>query len=175
MANAAPDIAGRLVTLTAATKTFNIAGAHIGNIIVADAGLRKRLQGRMMALGISPGLFGLGMVTAAYSPEGAQWVDALTGYLDGNRQVFDAGVNAIPGLRSMPLQATYLAWVDFSGTGMERAEFTRRVEQGARIAANHGTSFGTGGEDFLRFNLATPRARVTEAVARLQQAFRDLQ
>ena len=175
MANAAPDIAGRLVTLTAATKTFNIAGAHIGNIIVADAGLRKRLQGRMMALGISPGLFGLGMVTAAYSPEGAQWVDALTGYLDGNRQVFDAGVNAIPGLRSMPLQATYLAWVDFSGTGMERAEFTRRVEQGARIAANHGTSFGMGGDDFLRFNLATPRARVVEAVDRLQQAFRDLQ
>ncbi|WP_017998663.1 MalY/PatB family protein [Paracoccus sp. N5] len=175
MAKAAPGIAPRLVTLTAATKSFNIAGAHIGNIIVADEALRKRLQGRMMALGISPGLFGIGMVAAAYSPEGAAWVDALVAYLDGNRRIFDAGMAAIPGLRSMPLQATYLAWVDFSGTGMERAEFTRRVEQGARIAANHGGSFGSGGEDFLRFNLATPRARVTEAVARLQEAFRDLQ
>jgi cystathionine beta-lyase len=97
------------------------------------------------------------------------------GYLDGNRQVFDAGVNAIPGLRSMPLEATYLAWVDFAGTGMEAAEFIRRVEQGAGIAANHGATFGLGGEAFLRFNLATPRARVTEAVARLQAAFADLQ
>ncbi|MDQ7262851.1 pyridoxal phosphate-dependent aminotransferase [Paracoccus sp. PS-1] len=175
LATVAPEAAPRLVTLTAATKTFNIAGAHIGNLIVADERLRKRLQTRLMALGISPGLFGPGMVAAAYSPEGAAWVDALTGYLDGNRRLFDDGVNAIPGLRSMPLQATYLAWVDFSDTGMERAEFTRRVEQGARIAANHGGSFGTGGEDFLRFNLATPRARVAEAVARLQEAFRDLQ
>ncbi|KGJ04475.1 cystathione beta-lyase [Paracoccus halophilus] len=175
LAKVAPDAAPRLITLTAATKTFNIAGAHIGNLIIEDAGLRKRIRDRMSALGISPGLFGLGMVAAAYSPEGAEWVDALVQYLDGNRQIFDRGVNAIPGLRSMPLQATYLAWVDFAGTGMARDEFTRRVEKNARIAANHGTSFGLGGESFLRFNLATPRARVTEAVARLQEAFGDLQ
>jgi len=175
LANAAPEAAARLITLTAATKTFNIARAHIGNLIVADKGLRKRLQDRMMAGGISPGLFGPAMVAAAYSPEGAVWVDALADYLDGNRRIFDDGVGAIPGLGSMPLQATYLAWVDFSGTGMERAEFTRRVEQGARIAANHGGTFGTGGENFLRFNIATQRARVIEAVGRLQEAFRDLQ
>ena len=175
MAKAAPEAAPRLVTLTAATKTFNIAGAHIGNLIVADAELRKALQGRMMALGISPGLFGLGMVAAAYSPEGAEWVDALVTYLDGNRRLFDQGVNAIPGLASMPLESTYLAWVDFAGTGMPREEFTARVEKSARIAANHGTSFGLGGDSFLRFNIATPRARVAEAVARLQKAFGDLQ
>jgi cystathionine beta-lyase len=75
----------------------------------------------------------------------------------------------------MPLDATYLAWVDFSGTGMAPAEFTARVEQGARIAASHGPTFGAGGEDWLRFNLGTPRARVAEAVVRLQHAFADLQ
>jgi len=96
-------------------------------------------------------------------------------YLDDNRRLFDEAVNAIPGLASMPLEATYLAWVDFTGTGMTREEFTTRVEQDARIAANHGPTFGTGGEGFLRFNLATPRARVEEAVTRLQAAFGDLQ
>ncbi|MDS9466507.1 MalY/PatB family protein [Paracoccus sp. MBLB3053] len=172
---ATPELASRLITLTAATKTFNIAGAHIGNIIISDEALRDRIKQRMMALGISPGLFGLGMVAAAYSPEGAEWVDQLVPYLAGNRQIFDEGVNAIPGLRSMPLQATYLAWVDFSGTGMTADEFTARVKQSARIAANEGATFGTGGESFLRFNLATPRARVIEAVDRLQRAFGDLQ
>jgi cystathionine beta-lyase len=49
------------------------------------------------------------------------------------------------------------------------------VQNTARIAANHGASFGLGGENYLRFNLATPRARVAEAVARLQAAFADLQ
>lgn len=175
IADLVPDISDRLVTLTAATKTFNIAGAHIGNVIIADDDLRQRFKGALMAAAISPGLFGMDMVTAAYSPEGAEWVDALMAYLDENRRLFDDGINAIPGLRSMPLQATYLSWVDFSGTGMSRAEFTARVEQGARIAANHGPTFGQGGNDFLRFNIATPRSNVVEAVTRLQAAFADLQ
>ncbi|SEM56760.1 cystathione beta-lyase [Gemmobacter aquatilis] len=172
---AAPEILDRLVMMTATTKTFNIAGSHSGNVIIPDAALRARFAARMNAMGISANSFGLFMATAAYSPEGAAWVDVLMTYLDGNRQVFDAGVNAIPGLRSMPLEATYLAWVDFSGTGMEPAEFIARVEQQAQIAANHGISFGSGGEMYLRFNLATPRALVVEAVARLQKAFADLQ
>ena len=130
---------------------------------------------RMAALGLSPNSFGIEMTEAAYSPEGAAWVDALCAYLDGNRQVFDAGVNAIPGLHSMALEATYLAWVDLSGTGMSDAEFTKRVEGTARIAANHGPTFGKGGEGHLRFNIATPRARVEEAVSRLTEAFSDLQ
>ena len=172
---AAPDIADRLVTMTAATKSFNIAGAHLGNVIIPDAGLRERYKARMMALGISPGLFGLPMVTAAYSPEGAAWIDALVDYVGANARLFDRAVAAIPGARSMPLQATYLAWVDFSGTGMEAAEIHRRIEAGARIAANHGESFGSGGQSHMRFNLAMPRAQVAEAAGRLQKAFADLQ
>jgi cystathionine beta-lyase len=175
MANAAPDITDRLVMMTAATKTFNIAGSHTGNVIIADPALRRRFADRMMALGISPNSFGMHMVTAAYSPEGAAWVDALMAYLDGNRRLFDDGINAIPGLRSMPLESTYLSWVDFSGTGMAAPEFIARVEKTARIATNHGATFGTGGENFLRFNIAAPRAQVAEAVSRLQKAFADLQ
>lgn len=172
---AAPDIADRLVMMTATTKTFNIAGAHSGNVIIADPALRKRFADRMMAMGVSPNSFGLFMATAAYSPEGAAWVDDLTAYLDGNRKLFDAGIAAIPGVRSMPLEATYLAWVDFTALGMPAAEVIDRVQKGARIAANHGASFGTGGENWLRFNLATPRATVELAVERLQKAFADLQ
>lgn len=168
-------ILDRLVVMTAASKTFNIAGMHIGNVIVPDPGLRARFKQVMLMLGISPNSIGMHMVTAAYSPEGAAWVDRLNLYLDGNRRVFDAGVNAIPGLRSMPLEATYLAWVSFAGTGMTRSEFTDRVEKGALIAANHGNTFGAGGESFLRFNLGAPRQTIQQAVERLARAFGDLQ
>jgi cystathionine beta-lyase len=168
-------ISDRLVMMTATTKTFNIAGSHVGNVIIEDEKLRARFATRMAALGLSPNSFGLFMATAAYSPEGAAWVDELVAYIEGNRQLFDERVNAIPGLASMRLESTYLAWVDFSGTGMTREEFTRRVEQDACIAANHGPTFGKGGESFLRFNLATPRARVEEACDRLAKAFGDLQ
>ena len=165
----------RLVMMTAPTKTFNIAGAHTGNVILHDEALRAAFAGRMLALGLSPNSFGLFMAQACYAPEGAEWVDGLMRYLDANRRIFDAGVDAIPGLRSVPLEATYLSWVDFSGTGMAREEFTARVEKDARIAVNHGPTFGRGGDGFLRFNIATPRANVEAAVERLAQAFRDLQ
>ncbi|MGL4236545.1 MalY/PatB family protein [Tabrizicola sp.] len=175
MANAAPEIADRLVMMTATTKTFNIAGAHVGNVIIADPELRKTFAKKMNAMGISPNSFGMHMATAAYSPEGAAWVDALMSYLDGNRKLFDEGINRIPGLRSTELEATYLAWVDFSGTGMAPDEFIERVQKVAKIATNHGASFGMGGENFLRFNIACPRAQVAEAVSRLERAFADLQ
>ena len=170
-----PSIRNRLVMMTATTKTFNIAGSHSGNVIIPDDALRATFAGRMNALGISPNSFGLFMAEAAYSPEGAEWLDALIDYLEGNRKLFDQTINEIPGLQSMPLQSTYLAWVDFSGTGMARDEFTKRVEQDARIAANHGPTFGTGGDTYLRFNLATPRSVVETACTRLKEAFADLQ
>ena len=175
MANAAPDIIDRLIMLTAPSKTFNIAGLHTGNVIIQDDALRARFGARMAALSLAANSTGQFATAAAYSPAGAAWVDELMAYLDGNRRIFETAVDDIPGLSCMPLQSTYLAWVDFSGTGMERAEFTRRVEQQARIAANHGTTFGTGGETFLRFNIATQRARVEEACDRLRRAFGDLQ
>lgn len=175
MARAVPEIADRLVMMTSATKTFNIAGVHTGNVIIADEALRKRFETVLGGLGISPNSFGMMMVEAAYSPEGAAWVDALVAYLDGNRQVFEAGVAKIPGVRATPLQATYLEWVDFAGTGMEPDEVQARIEKDARIAVNYGKVFGAGGDSFMRFNIATPRAVVVEAVERLQKAFGDLQ
>ena len=170
-----PSVCDRLVMMTATTKTFNIAGAHSGNVIIANPNLRQKFSQRIKALGISPNSFGLFMATAAYSPEGAQWLDELLHYIDGNRVIFDREVNKIPGLSSMPLEGTYLAWVDFSGTGMEEEEFIYRVQEKAKIAVNHGSTFGTGGEKFLRFNLATPRTLVVEATKRLKDAFSDLQ
>jgi cystathionine beta-lyase len=75
----------------------------------------------------------------------------------------------------MNLEATYLGWVDFSGMGMTQSEVNERVFKQARIAANHGPTFGTGGETFLRFNIAMPRSYAEEAAQRLKHAFDDLQ
>jgi cystathionine beta-lyase len=163
------------VILTASSKTFNIAGLKTGNIIIPDATLREAMAQRLRSLDYSPNRMGLEMVTAAYTPEGAEWVDAQIEHLIENRRIFDDAVNAIPGVRSLPLASTYLAWVDFSGTGMSFEEISRRVRKDARIAPSPGPEFGPGGETFLRFNLATQAYRVEEAAKRLQEAFSDLQ
>ncbi|MEX0286228.1 MAG: MalY/PatB family protein [Paracoccaceae bacterium] len=172
---AVPSALDRTVVLNAPSKTFNIAGLHNGNVIIPDDDLRARFADRMTALYIGTNTFGTAATEAAYSPAGAEWVDALMVYLDTNRKILDSAVASIPGLSSMRLEATYLSWVDFGGTGMERAEFIRRVEKDAKIAVNYGTTFGKGGENYLRFNIGTQRTRIEEACERLNAAFSDLQ
>lgn len=164
----------RLVMLTAASKTFNIAGPHSGNVIIPDEDLRATFNKTMLANSIAPNSVGLTMTQAAYNG-GEAWLEQALSYLAENKRLFDEAVNAIPGLSSMPLEGTYLAWVDFSGTGMDREDYTARVEKQAKIATNYGPTFGKGGETRLRFNLACPRAQLNDAIARLQSAFADLQ
>lgn len=175
MAIAAPEHLGRTVTLNAASKAFNLAGLRTGQAIIPDETLRTALVRRLRMLDYHPGTTGIVATKAAYTPEGEAWLKAQLDYLAGNRAVFDAGMNAIPGLWSMPLESTFLAWVDFSGTGMTPEEIAARIRDDARIAVSPGPSFGTGGELFNRFNLAMPRSRIEDAVARMQRAFSDLQ
>ncbi|MDB4852773.1 PatB family C-S lyase [Alphaproteobacteria bacterium] len=174
LANAAPDISHRLVTLVATTKTFNLAGTMIGSMVTADAGLRRKIARVAAAYGTSFNRLGMMMTETAWRT-GDAWLQALLLYLAENRRIFEDGVNQIAGVNAMSIDATYLCWVNFADTGMSSVEFIRRVEAGAQIAANHGATFGTGGESFLRFNIACRRAHVYDAVARLQDAFSDLQ
>lgn len=172
---AAPEIADRLITCLAATKTFNLAGAHVGACVTSNAALKQRLDARVAASGLgSYNRFGMIATEAAWRT-GEAWLDALLPYLSEARDFFDAGIEAAaPGARSMRLDATYLAWVDFSKTGLPPEEVAARVKTRARIFASPGQQFGPGGETWLRFNFATPRPILAEALARLTDAFADL-
>lgn len=172
---AAPEASDRLVMLTAASKTFNIAGCRTGSITIPDAALRARFRKLLHALDIQPNIYGVDLTRAAYTPEGAAWCDRLCDYLAANARVFSEGVAAIPGLSAMPMQSTYLAWVDFSPLGMSYDEVRRRIVEDARLGPSPGPAFGPGGECAMRFNLGTQCARVEEAVSRLQEAFTDVQ
>lgn len=167
---AAPQIRERLIMLTATTKTFNIAGGLTGNAIIENPELRNRFAQAMMAAGSSPNRFGVLVSTAAYQ-QGEAWLEELLAYLDGNRQLFDAGIQQMNGLKSMRLEATYLAWVDFAATGLSPQQVIDKVQKEAGIAVSYGSTFGSGGETYLRFNLATPRSRIEQALERLQLAF----
>jgi len=169
---AAPEIADRLITCVAATKTFNLAGAHVGACVTSNPALKRRLDARIAASGLgSYNSFGMIATEAAWRT-GDAWLDALLPYLAANRDLFDARIEAAArGARSMRLSATYLAWVDFAGTGLPPEEVAARIRDRARIFASPGPQFGPGGKTWLRFNFATPRPILEEALARLKDAF----
>jgi cystathionine beta-lyase len=115
------------------------------------------------------------LATEAAWRTGEAWLDALLPYLTTNRDLLDERIEAAaPGARSMRLAATYLAWVDFAGTGLAPKDVADRVAKGARIFASPGQQFGPGGESWLRFNFATPRPILEEALGRLEDVFADL-
>ncbi len=169
---AAPGAEPFLVTCAAPSKTFNLAGGQVAEVIIADPALRARYRAAAAAShGSSVNLFGIAAARAAYET-GAPWLDALLPVLAGNQAHFAAGVaQAAPGARAMAAESTYLAWVDFAGTGLPPAEVARRLRDVARIGVNAGPSFGPGGEGWARFNLGCPRATVDAALERLAVAF----
>jgi len=173
--SAAPEIADRLITCVAATKTFNLAGAHVGACITSNMDLKRRLDARIAASGLgSYNRFGMIATEAAWQT-GEQWLDALLPYLARSRDLFEARIQAAaPGARAMRLAGTYLAWVDFSGTDLAPEVVAARVKNRARIFASPGKQFGPGGETWLRFNFAMPRPILEEALGRLDDAFEDL-
>ena len=172
---AAPEAADRLITCVAATKTFNLAGAHVGACVTSNAAIKKKLDARCVAAGVaSYNLFGM-IATEAGWRTGEAWLDALLPYLEQNRDLLDRRIEkAVPGARSMRLDATYLGWVDFRATGLKPDDVAARVAKGARIFASPGPQFGPGGEGWLRLNFATPRPILEQALGRLDEAFRDV-
>jgi cysteine-S-conjugate beta-lyase len=172
---AAPEVAGRLITCVAATKTFNLAGAHVGACVTSNPELKRKLDARIAASGLgSYAAFGMIATEAAWRT-GDAWLDELLPYLAGNRDLLDSRIEAAaPGARSMRLDATYLAWVNFSGTGLQPQDVAKRVSERARIFVSPGPQFGPGSETWLRFNFATPRPILRVALDRLDDAFRDL-
>ena len=171
---AAPEHLDRIVILTAASKAFNIAGGETGLLIAPDKTLRTALDKVIHDRESSPNRFGMAMTHAAFS-QGGEWLDAVNDYIAGNFRLFADRMNAIPGVTVMDMQATYLAWADFSALGMTDKELMDRVLRTARIAPSPGTQFGTGGSGHLRFNLALPRPTLLQALDRLEAAFADVQ
>jgi cysteine-S-conjugate beta-lyase len=172
---AAPECADLLITCVAATKTFNLAGAHAGACITTNKALKQKLDARIAASGLaSYNSFGM-IATEAGWRTGDAWLDAVLPYLKANRDLFDARIEAaVPGARSMRLDSTYLAWVDFSKTGLTHEAVAARVAKRARLFANAGSTFGPGGGTWLRFNFATPRPILVEALNRIETAFADV-
>lgn len=171
LAGLSEDIRQSIITCTSASKTFNLAGTMTGNVIIADPVLRKRFRDQMGKSGLyGPNMFGPMAAEAAYT-HGAPWLDALRQYLKTNHDLVAEAARKMVGVTNMELEATYLAWLDFSGTGLNMDEVIRRVQSEARLALNHGTTFGPGGDSFMRLNFACPREMLSDALGRLVQAF----
>lgn len=159
----------RIVTCTAPSKTFNIAGLMFSNIVIPDRALRARWHvGREAE--VNP--LSLAAVEAAYTGAG-EWLTQLRAYLDGNFAMMQRQLSAsLPAARFSVPQATYLAWVDV-GAYIEPGEnLTARFAEAGVVLEGGDRTFVGNAEASIRLNLACPRALAEEGLRRICRALR---
>ena len=168
-ATLSPEIEARTVTLTAASKAFNIAGLRCGVAIFGSHELRRRFDGlpRHVRGGIS--LPGIEALRAAWR-HGQPWLAQVLPYLESNRDFVTEFVrDRLPGIRLHPPEATYLTWLDCRELDLQPDPHTFFLERG-RVGLSNGTSFGRPGAGFVRINFATSRTILTDALERMAKA-----
>ncbi len=182
----APEYRSSIITCTAPSKTFNIAGLQVSNIVIRDAELRRRwtayVNGQLHidlhnALAIEA-------VQAAYN-EGGPWLEELLDYLDGQVDYIARFISArLPKARFCRPEGTYLAWIDLSAycehqDGSEKLKdgateaLVGRLTREAGVMVESGTIFGPEGAGYVRLNFACPRSTLAEGLNRIAEALEN--
>ena len=158
------DQRSRTITLMAASKTWNIAGLSCAFAIIANPELRRDFQ--RVSAGMTGDVNVLGMTaTIAALEHGEVWRQKMIQYLRENAELTEARINATGKLHMTPVEATYLAWIDARGLGVENPQ--KFFEQHG-VGMNDGADFGAPG--FVRLNFGCPREMLEEALERITLA-----
>jgi cystathionine beta-lyase len=161
------------VTLTSATKSFNLAGLGGSLTIIPDARIRARVDAAHHA--IFSGVANPMAVAAAETAwrRGERWLEGVLDCIrDNHRFLTESLAERLPAVKVCPLEGTYLAWLDMRELGLTDNRVNEKLRGYGGLWLDEGRMFGTGGEGFQRLNLACPRSVLTDAVGRLVRAFR---
>ena len=163
------------VVMNSPSKNFNTAGLQIANIICSHPSWRRRIDRAINineVCDVNP--FGIVALQAAYN-ESEDWMDELNQYLWGNYQVLCDFIDKnLPQWKVCPLEGTYLPWVDVSAMGIPVETLCQRLLEEAKVWINPGTMYGPEtGKGYVRFNIATQRSRLVEALERIKAYLED--
>lgn len=164
-----PEYEHRIIACTAPSKTFNIAGMQISNIIIPNETYRKKwYQYTMGEFSISsPSPFGITAMMAAYE-EGEDWLNQVNAYLDENVAFMKQYLEKhLPKAHMVEPQGTYLVWVDVNAYCSDAKELERLMLEEAGVYFDEGYIFGPGGSGFERFNIACPRSILEKSLERM--------
>ena len=171
IASLSEKIAENTITCIAPSKTFNLAGLATSSVIISNSVLRKSFNSVIENLHIGSGnIFGTTASVAAYS-YGHHWLDALLDYIDNNIDFVENYCRKmIPEIIPVQPEATYMIWLDCRKFGMTGKELQHFFVYKAGVGLNEGSTFGPGGEGFMRMNLATTHQTVIKAMEHIEKA-----
>lgn len=166
------QIANRTITLTAPSKTFNIAGLFSSVVIIPNEKLRQTVQKQFQALHISENnIFGITAMKAAYT-HGEKWLEELLPYLLANIEFLAENLaKNTPKIRFHKPEGTFLIWLDCRELGLSDQELHDFFVKDAKLALNKGITFGQEGSGFMRMNVGCTRETLSKAIELLTKAY----
>jgi cysteine-S-conjugate beta-lyase len=169
------EITASTVTCIAPSKTFNLAGLSTSSVIISNPSLRKSFNRVVDNLHIGGGnIFGTTASVAAYT-HGQKWLDALLEYIDNNVDFVENYCRKmIPEIIPVLPEATYMIWLDCRKLEMDGKDLQNFFVQRAGVGMNEGSTFGPGGEGFMRMNLGTTHQTVIKALEQIEKAVSSL-
>lgn len=165
------DISNNVITLMAPSKTFNIPGLSSSFFVCKNEGLRNKFQKYMDLAELNHGnIFAITAAIAAYE-NGEHWLNSLTEYLQKNIDYVKDFLSAnIPEIKPVIPQASYLIWLDCKDLNLSDNDLKKLFLNKAKLILNPGTTFGPGGEGFMRINIGCPMSTIVKAMSRLKSA-----
>ena len=164
------EFANNTMVCTAPSKTFNLAGMHLSNMVIPNSKLKKEFDSYMFGIGVAGGLnpFALVAIEAAYRG-GEDWLDQVLEYIHQNYLFLKQYItDNIPQLKISDLQGTYLTWIDFRELGLDQVALEKLTQLDAKVLFDEGHVFGDEGFGFERINIACPRSILALALHRLK-------
>lgn len=176
IASLSEEVANHTITCMAPSKTFNLAGLDASYVITTNTENRKKLDASFNKQGFHNQLNTMGntAMEAAYT-HGEPWLEELNSLLESHTnyvtEMFD---QHIPELKVVKTEGTYLLWIDCSALNMDSKSLNKFMIEEAKVGLNTGASYGEAAEQFMRMNIACPRATLEEGVKRIIGAVQTL-
>lgn len=169
------EVAQKSIVCTAPSKTFNIAGAQVSNIIIQNESMREKFLRSLKAGGaFTLNMFAYKACELVYN-NCCDWFDELLRLIEGNKKLLEDYISKnIPSFRVSPLEGTYLVWIDCRSLGLSHEELGKFMQEKAHLYFDEGNMFGPEGDGFVRWNIACPKEKLYEGLERLNHAVKKL-
>lgn len=168
------------LTCTSASKTFNLPGLQLSNIIIPNQKLRQIFSSSLESifipdeLGYLPNVLSLVALHAAFE-KCKNWLKSLILYIKDNFEFLNSFIKkSLPQIKVIEPEGTYLVWLDFRGLNMDDHQLETFLLEKAKVVLDGGYKFGQGGEGFQRINIACPRSILEKALDRIYYALKEI-
>lgn len=162
------DLQGRMIVCNSITKTFNVPGVILSNLLIPDQGIRERMKETMDRWGLhNPNIFAAGIMEAAYT-QCDEWIEQVNTYLYENYEFLKKYLEKnMPELEVIPSEGTYMAWVQTEKLQISPKELEKFFIEDAKVSVYMGSRYGKHTDSFIRINIATSRSYLQEALERI--------